>query len=47
MIFDMLDYQVMSDLLSVGALGFVGGVILPWPLRVVGYVVDAVKTVLR
>lgn len=47
MIFDHLDYSVFADLLNVGALGFVGGVILPWPIRAVGYVVDAVKTVLR
>lgn len=46
-VFAMVDAQVFADLLSVGALGFVGGVLLPWPFRLVGYVVDVVKVLIR
>lgn len=46
-VFGAIDAQVFADLLGVGTLGFVGGVLLPWPFRLVGYVIDAVRTVIR
>lgn len=37
--------QPMADLLEVGTLGFVGGVIIPLAFRAIGYVVDSVRVV--
>lgn len=45
-LFDVIDVQVFSDAVSVGALAFVGGALLPWPFRLVAYMVEAVKLVL-
>ena len=46
-VLEMIDMQVFTDALSVGALGFVGGVLIPWAFRLVGSVVDSVRVVLR
>lgn len=46
-VFDVMDYAAFGDLLSVGALGFVAGVVIPWPMRAIGYIVDSVWTILR
>lgn len=46
-LFEILDIQVFTDALGVGALGYVGGVLLPWAFRLVGYVVDSVRVVLK
>lgn len=44
---EIIDMAVMSDLLEVGALGFVAGVLLPFGFRLIGYVVDSVRTVFK
>lgn len=44
---DAIDQQILSDLLGVGALGFVGGVAFPFIFLMIGYVVDVVRNVLR
>lgn len=44
---ELVDLQGFTDLLTLGGVGFVGGVILPFAFRIVGYVVDVVRVVLR
>lgn len=44
---DLIDVSLVSDVLTVGAVGFVFGVILPFGFRVVGYVVDSVKVIVE
>lgn len=39
--------SILGDLLGVGRLGFVAGVALPLAFRLVGYVLDMVKAVVR
>lgn len=41
----MLD--VLADMLTLGSVGFVAGVLLPLAFRLVGYVVDSVRVVLK
>ena len=43
----MIDIQAFTDCLSVGALGFVGGVLIPWAFRLVGYVVDSARLIVK
>lgn len=43
---DLIDLGVLGDLLEVGALGFVAGVLLPFGFRLIGYVIDTVKVVI-
>lgn len=42
---DSIDVQLVTDLLAVGAVGFIGGVLFPMAFRLIGYVVDSVKLV--
>lgn len=44
-LFECIDIQVFTDAVSVGALAFVGGALLPWPFRLVAYVVEMVRKV--
>lgn len=44
---EMLNVQYYTDLLALGGAGFVGGVLLPFAFRIVGYIVDTVLIVLR
>lgn len=43
---DAINTTLLGDLLSVGALGFVAGVIIPFGFLLIGYVIDAVRNVL-
>lgn len=43
---DFVDMNLLGDLLEVGTLGFVAGVLIPFGFRLIGYVIDAVKVVL-
>lgn len=45
--FSFIDLVYFSDLLEVGTLGFLGGVLLPWVFRLTGYVVDVVTMIVR
>ena len=44
---DAINLQILGDLLRIGALGFVAGVLLPFGLLLVGYVVDVVRNMFR
>lgn len=44
---DAIDIQLIGDLFSVGALGLVGGVAFPFIFLMIGYVIDAIRNVLR
>lgn len=44
---DFVNTGIIADLLGLGSLGFVGGVALPFAFRLVGFVVDAVRVVVR
>lgn len=46
-VYSVIDANVFADLLGVGALGFVGGVLFPWGFCLVGYVVDSVRVVVN
>lgn len=39
--------RAIGDLLAVGTAGFVAGVIVPLAFRVIGYVVDSVRVVMK
>lgn len=44
---DYVNVQILDDLLAVGTVGFVIGVLLPLGFRLIAYVVDSVKVVIR
>ena len=44
---EMIDTSLLSDLVTVGAVGFLAGVLFPFIFRFVGYIVDSVKVVIR
>lgn len=44
---DIVDMTMFGEYLSVGALGFVAGVLAPIAARLIGYVVDAVRKFTR
>lgn len=44
---ELLDMSMFGDYLTVGAVGFVVGVLAPMGFRLIGYVVDSVKTTLK
>lgn len=39
--------EVLNDMLTLGGVGFVAGVLMPLAFRLVGYVIDSVRTVLK
>lgn len=43
----VIEVTYLSSVLALGGVGFVAGVIAPWPFRLIGYVVDAVVTLVR
>lgn len=43
----LIDTSLLGDALSVGTVGFVAGVLFPFAFRLIGYVVDSVKVVLK
>lgn len=43
---DYIDSDVLGEMLSLGGLGFVAGVILPFSFRLIGYVIDSVRVVI-
>lgn len=40
---EYVDLDLLGDLLTVGTVGFVAGVLIPFGFRLIGYVVDAVR----
>lgn len=40
-----LDIGLLSNLIELGAVGFLAGVVLPVPFYLAGSVIDAVKTI--
>lgn len=44
---ELVNVDYVSDLLRLGGLGFVGGVLLPFGARLIGYVVDVVWKFVR
>lgn len=44
---EYIDLQIFTDALGVGTFGFVGGVLIPWLFRLIGYVVDSVRLILK
>lgn len=47
MLAEVLNIEILQDLLAVGTVGFVLGVLMPFGFRLIGYVVDTVRVVLR
>lgn len=43
----MIDTSLLGDLITIGAVGFIAGVLFPFVFRLVGYIVDSVKVVIR
>lgn len=43
---DYIDLDMLGEMLEVGTLGFVAGVIIPFGFRLIGYVVDSIRVVL-
>lgn len=43
---DYIDLDILGEMLEVGALGFVAGVVIPFGFRLIGYVIDSVRVVL-
>lgn len=39
--------QLLGELLALGGVGFVAGVLAPIGFRLIGYVIDSVRVVLR
>lgn len=44
---EIVNIDILTDLLTLGSVGFLGGVLLPWAFRLVGYVVDGVKKIVE
>lgn len=44
---EYVNLEFLGDCLTLGGVGFVVGVVLPLGFRLIGYVVDSVKLVLR
>lgn len=44
---EVIDVSMIGDVLTVGTVGFVAGVLFPFAFRLIGYVVDSVKVVLK
>lgn len=44
---DVVNIDILHDLLVLGSIGFVVGVLFPWAFRLVGYVLDAVRKFVR
>lgn len=44
---EYVDLEILGDCLTLGGVGFVVGVVIPLGFRLLGYVVDSVKLVLR
>lgn len=44
---DLIDLQMMGDYLSLGGLGFVFGVALPFGFRLIGYFADGILKFFR
>lgn len=43
----IVNADMLGDLLAVGAVGFVAGVVLPFGFKLISYVVESVKVVLK
>lgn len=43
---EAIDIGILQDLISLGAVGFLAGVVLPIPFLAVGYVVEAVRAII-
>lgn len=43
----LIDVSLFGDALTVGTVGFVAGVLFPFAFRLIGYVVDSVRVVLK
>ena len=44
---ELIDISLFGDALTVGTVGFVAGVLFPFAFRLIGYVVDSVRVVLK
>lgn len=44
---EILDMALFGDCLTVGAAGFVVGVAAPMMFRIIGYVVDSVRVIVK
>lgn len=44
---DGIDANLIGDILTVGTVGFIAGVLFPFAFRVIGYVVESVKVVMK
>lgn len=44
---EIIDPSLVGDCLTVGTVGFIAGVLFPFAFRLIGYVVDSVKVVLK
>lgn len=44
---EAVNLTLLDDLLTVGAVGFVIGVCIPFGFRLIAYVVDSVKIIVR
>lgn len=43
----VIDVSMFGDALTVGTVGYIAGVVFPLAFRLIGYVVDSVKVVLK
>lgn len=43
--FSWVDFTIFGDLLTLGNVGFVAGVLMPFAFRLVGYVFDSVRKI--
>lgn len=43
----LIDVTMISDMLALGGVGLVAGVLAPFAFRLVGYVVDSVRKVTK
>lgn len=44
---EYIDLEIVRNVLAVGAAGYVIGVVVPLGFRLIGYVVDSVRTVVK
>lgn len=42
-----IEASYIGDILAVGTVGFLAGVLFPFAFRVIGYVVESVKVVMK
>lgn len=45
--YEFLQVGYFGDVLTVGAVGFVAGVLFPFGFRLIGYVIDSVRKALK